>query len=496
MLAGIVLVVVASLGAGFLPEVSPELTAAVEEAVEAQGRPVKTVEVEDTMRLGDDLLTVLAVGREQGGVYCYLLLLDSQTLESVLTVDYPSTHRTTPEGYAVDFSYSIDRAVSDSITLARNELDYGGHLGKVKYGIDLEQRKVLTQQESARFAVDAVAVGEGAVYCAGRLPRVPKPEKRDDWHRQHIMVVPNPAPGEYGTPVFVSEIDGREVPYLTRACDSDARGVAFEGRKARCELRDGQWSVTRLAPERDQPDVGSFTVPNAFARTTEVTVSESFLSPLIGVKGVRLLVVGEAPYAPRFGSELHGGIGVAEGSECSYYPVPIPEYSLFEKLRQDAIKGASEGYKFYMVNGVGGYEIVGDEVVFGTSFYDGEGEGGVGAIGWFNVKDRSYRFKYPQALSRWSTSVLLTDGPYLWLGLYDRPEGAFNPGGLLRYDTRDGSTTVYDVPYVIVSIVKNGDDLLMATQDGLYILSGGRILRANYTVTSEGKGATYLDRLR
>ncbi|MCP4642426.1 MAG: hypothetical protein GY851_18420, partial [bacterium] len=318
MLAEIALVVLSSLGAGFLPEVSPELTAAVEEAVEAQGRPFDIVHIEDTMPLGDDLLAVLTFGRERGdGLHFYFMLMDSQTFKLALVVDYLSTQRETPGGHTQYLLFGFDRAVPTSITLARREEMYGIPQGKVKYFIDLEQGKVLTKQEPPHFIVDAVAVGEGAVYCAGRLPRVPEPERADDWYRQHIMVVPNPAPGEYGTPVFVSEIGGKEIPCLTHTGEPGANDVAFEGPETRCDLREGAWRLVDATPDPDPVPIGPFTMAGSARRKAiSAMVDESALLSLNEPEDSSLLVVNHAPSAPTLGTHLDSGIGVADAEGC------------------------------------------------------------------------------------------------------------------------------------------------------------------------------------
>lgn len=117
----------------------------------------------------------------------------------------------------------------------------------------------------------------------------------------------------------------------------------------------------------------------------------------------------------------------------------------------------------------------GDTIWFATSFYDGEGATGVGAIGSFHLPSRQYRLRYLPEIAPWAGSAILLDGDDLWIGLMRQSEGLPYSGGLLRYNRRTGDTGRYDVPDLIYSIHVFNGALWMGTNHGVYTLRDSRL---------------------
>ena len=102
-----------------------------------------------------------------------------------------------------------------------------------------------------------------------------------------------------------------------------------------------------------------------------------------------------------------------------------------------------------MESDIGPFVQDGDKIWFATSFYDGEGVSGLGAIGTFDIATRKYQMRYLPEIAPWSGSAILLDGDDLWIGLKHRPEGADIGGGLLRYNMRTGAVKTFAIPDVI-----------------------------------------------
>ncbi|MFQ5741734.1 MAG: hypothetical protein ACE5JX_22280 [Acidobacteriota bacterium] len=79
----------------------------------------------------------------------------------------------------------------------------------------------------------------------------------------------------------------------------------------------------------------------------------------------------------------------------------------------------------------------------------------------------------------------------IWTGLAAHPEGADVPGGLTRYDRRDGSVEEFPVVDLVNVIGRFGDSLWIGTCDGLYRLKGQQLFHLRTEV--DPKGHFYLE---
>jgi hypothetical protein len=129
---------------------------------------------------------------------------------------------------------------------------------------------------------------------------------------------------------------------------------------------------------------------------------------------------------------------------------------------------------------IGPFALSGTKVWFASTFYDGEGVSGVGAIGAFDIPARKYQMRYLPEIAGWSGSAILLDGDDLWIGLMRRPEGAGYGGGLLRYNTKTGSARKYAFPDVIYTVDRLGDALYCGTSHGLYIVRDDKVAHLRF----------------
>jgi hypothetical protein len=163
------------------------------------------------------------------------------------------------------------------------------------------------------------------------------------------------------------------------------------------------------------------------------------------------------------------------------YPPPKPAMDFYRKTRP------SRQPPLEIWSDIGAFVFSGGTVWFASTFYDGEGVSGVGAVGSFDIPSRKYQMRYLPEIVKWSGSAMRLDGDDLWIGLVRHPEGADISGGLLRYDTKTGATRKYDIPDVIHTIDRLGDGLYVGTSHGLYVLRGDWLTHLCFEPDERGK---------
>lgn len=163
------------------------------------------------------------------------------------------------------------------------------------------------------------------------------------------------------------------------------------------------------------------------------------------------------------------------------YPAPIPTIGLYRQAFPQKQAPAE------MESDIGPFVQDGDKIWFATSFYDGEGTSGIGAIGTFDISTRKYLMRYLPEIAPWSGSAILLDGEDLWIGLKHRPEGAEIGGGLLSYNMRTGRVKTFAIPDVIFTIDRAGDAIYCGTSHGLYMLRGDQITQLRFEPNESGQ---------
>ncbi len=153
------------------------------------------------------------------------------------------------------------------------------------------------------------------------------------------------------------------------------------------------------------------------------------------------------------------------------YELPVTDLQTLARLRPTAVRDEFGPREVAEINDhMGPYQLVGNDLWFGKTFYDGEGLTGVGGFGYFDLVARRFVILTPPAIVNWSVSAILVESDAIWLGLVNRPEGADNPGGLLRYDRNATTTRVERVNAVINRIVRHNGTLYLGTAHGLYVM--------------------------
>ncbi|HZS54053.1 MAG TPA: hypothetical protein VFA65_06600, partial [Bryobacteraceae bacterium] len=164
---------------------------------------------------------------------------------------------------------------------------------------------------------------------------------------------------------------------------------------------------------------------------------------------------------------------------------PLPQSSRTEWVSKRAAEARSSSRE-EIHEEIGPYQVEGDRLWFGKTFYNSEGSTGVGGFGYFDVRSRSYKLLEPREVWDWAISALLVEPDAIWLGLVHYGEGADISGGLLRWDRVTATARHYDLKAELHQIMRWGDDLYLATGDGIEVLRAGRIDR--YIVDSMPNG--------
>ncbi|HUJ51345.1 MAG TPA: hypothetical protein VLW25_14145 [Bryobacteraceae bacterium] len=163
------------------------------------------------------------------------------------------------------------------------------------------------------------------------------------------------------------------------------------------------------------------------------------------------------------------------------FPAPIPTIGFYRRaLPQKQAPGEME-------SDIGPFVQNGDKIWFTTTFYDGEGTSGIGAIGTFDISTRKYLMRYLPEIAPWSGSAILLDGDRLWIGLKRRPEGADIGGGLLRYNMHTGRVKTFAIPDVIFTVDRARDAIYCGTSHGLYMLRGDQITQLRFEPNESGQ---------
>ena len=172
---------------------------------------------------------------------------------------------------------------------------------------------------------------------------------------------------------------------------------------------------------------------------------------------------------------------IGKSGSKQYYPAPIPTMALDRKLLPD------KQAPLEIEGDIGPFVLDGNKIWFASTFYDGEGVSGVGAVGSFDISTRKYEMRHLPEIAPWSGSAILLDDGDLWIGLMRRPEGADYGAGLLRYNIATGAVTKYAVADYIHTIDRLGDTLYCGTSHGLYTVRGSKVTQLRFEPDGQGK---------
>ena len=172
------------------------------------------------------------------------------------------------------------------------------------------------------------------------------------------------------------------------------------------------------------------------------------------------------------------GIAVQDGDSFLAYPLTQSTAEDLGIYRREFVpRTRAEGIgRFKIQEWIDAFGLHANRLWFGKGFYDGEGYTGVGSLSYFDIDRRSYKTIRLPEIADWSTSSILVEDRWVWMGLVGYGEGADHSGGLLRYDRSTGETRIYPIEDVITHILGHNSVVYVGAKKGrLYVLEKGSI---------------------
>lgn len=166
--------------------------------------------------------------------------------------------------------------------------------------------------------------------------------------------------------------------------------------------------------------------------------------------------------------------------------LPQPSISQYEKYRgaDSTLEVLKLGYVGFE-NEISSYFVKNNKIIFGVSFYDGEGSTGIGGVGVYDISKKSYDIHYIKDIANKSIGKMFLYGDNLWSALYHGGEGAKYHLGILKYNLNDKSYQVYDIPGEVDVVISWKDFVFVNTSKGFYQIKEN-VKKGFFEINSEG----------
>ncbi len=181
-----------------------------------------------------------------------------------------------------------------------------------------------------------------------------------------------------------------------------------------------------------------------------------------------------------FGMRSHGVMEATAPGRTKFYLLPQSTPADYRRLRPEDLRFNSFDPNHYERQEViGPHQVEEGRLWFGNAYYDGEGDKGVGAFGWFDTATRTYIVFRPPEVARDEISAMLVEPERVWLAL-DRfgEDISSSPGGLVEWNRATHEIGKYNLEFVIDSIRREADSLRLKNPYGGYaLLRAGEVQR-------------------
>ena len=174
------------------------------------------------------------------------------------------------------------------------------------------------------------------------------------------------------------------------------------------------------------------------------------------------------------------------GQRTKRHELPPSSYDEFAAARPGHVK---DGYsrRFTQLGGaIGPWQIDGESLWFGKSFYDGEGMTGIGGFGYFDGASAQFRLFSPPAIADSSVTAILVEPGAVWLALAHRGEWGGTAQGLLRFDRATEKVKKIELRDIAGQFARVAGRLLIATQFGAAVLEEDGKLRRFFVDRTAG----------
>jgi hypothetical protein len=202
-----------------------------------------------------------------------------------------------------------------------------------------------------------------------------------------------------------------------------------------------------------------------------------------------LYVAPDAPEPIHFGPSgaftfARGSIVDSHGKE---YKLHQSTYDDFARARGRRVTDNYVRKNTIIAEAIGPVQSEGDKLWFGKTFYDGEGNSGVGGFGYFDASDRQYHLFVPPELADYSVSAIRVEPDAVWMGIFQFGEYGGAPAGVLRYDRQTQATRKYELPDAVYGLTVSGNRILAPTSSGIAVIEGDEINRYFVDRTTDGR---------
>jgi hypothetical protein len=136
---------------------------------------------------------------------------------------------------------------------------------------------------------------------------------------------------------------------------------------------------------------------------------------------------------------------------------------------------------------IGPWQIDGNTLWFGTTFYAGEGGTGIGGLGFFDPLRRQFSIVSSPEISNYSVSAINVQPDSVWLALESRGEYGNTGEGVLRYDRTTRSFERFNIGANIGrEFVVLGSHVLLITNFGIVVIERTTVREFFVDQTTEG----------
>jgi hypothetical protein len=189
-------------------------------------------------------------------------------------------------------------------------------------------------------------------------------------------------------------------------------------------------------------------------------------------------------YTDVHGKEYPSSIVDSHGKK---YPLHQSTYDDFAKARPEAVKAGLVREGTTIEETIGPVQPEGGKLWFGKTFYDGEGNSGVGGFGYFDTADRQYHlFTSPEVIDC-AISAIRVEPDAVWISIFHAGEYGDSSAGVLRYDRKTHAVRKYDLPDDVNGFVASGNRLLAYTRLGIAIIEDDQTTRYFVDRTTDGR---------
>lgn len=427
---------------------------------------ITTVKAEDSLAVGDRLMLMVlhALGPggwrdERHGVF----VIDRTTDRPVLRLDLLDSLR------HLDYLLRIESADSTSAVVCGAGATYGDGPMRIRYRYDLRTMRLQARRFAPLLTVLDFVAWRDTMYVLVAPQPVYAPPATVAFVR-----VPLAAFGRGSTsPAAIDSIPASALLPVT-GIDSTSGRLALHGDSGDIVYHQDRW---QFEPATAAPDsAAALELPFLDRRAPPGKVRRFLVFPDRGFVARPQYLLWDNTL-PVNGARSDLGLGVyrVDTKGHHFLRFQASDYSTFARYRPQRVRDGYSRDRAELDEEIGPFTVVNGAVWFGTTFYDGEGHTGVGALTSFATGADTYHTWHPQALVDWSTSAILVEGDAVWLGLVSRSEGSESSGGLLEFRRSTEATTVYPLPDVIHRIRRVGSALLLGTSNGLYGLDRSRL---------------------